>query len=359
MSFGSILLTLSSIFLSSSPSVLFPVMSLSLFIFGVGVGGEYPLSASSASERAMLDMNNRRLEEKEELNENMKNALNTPLRNNRLAQNSTMSDTNTNVNSWQTVANGGVGVRSSDNTNLTPIVESYGNESGGVGGVPQFDGSGTMSNNSLSSEKAKPITRGREVLLVFSMQGMGIFANSLILTFLLVVSRNRGVDQEEENEDAQLNNFYSDDESFKANFNDASNSYQQSTLLNIWRITYATGAMILLYVLVSRIIHLTESEVWMNDRKMKEEKKDSKKNREISERVGFQPPKLDDTECGSPARPPKKWDELGNSPTLSSLTMKSDFEGLGSTNLDGCKILPEILMESESLKPSGKQSDGF
>mmetsp|Transcript_25778 Transcript_25778/g.53363 ORF Transcript_25778/g.53363 Transcript_25778/m.53363 type:complete len:692 (+) Transcript_25778:136-2211(+) len=352
MSFGSILLTISSIFLSSSPSVLFPAMSLSLFIFGIGVGGEYPLSASSASERAMLNINNRRLEEKEELNEKMKIALNTPLKNNRLAQNAAKSDTNTNVNSWQTGENSGVGVRPSDNTNLTPIVESYGNESGGVGGVPHFDGSVTMSNNSLSSEKAKSLTRGREVLLVFSMQGMGIFANSFILTFLLVVSRNRGVDQEEENEEAQLNNFYSDDESLKANFNDASNSYQQSTLLNIWRITYATGAMILLYVLVSRIIHLTESEVWMNDRKMKEETKDSKNNREISERVGFQPPKLGDAECGSPVRPPKKWDELGNSPTLSSLTMKSDFEGLGSTNLDGCNIVPEIMMESESLKTS-------
>ncbi|KAL7471094.1 hypothetical protein ACHAXS_011396, partial [Conticribra weissflogii] len=350
MSFGSILLTFSSIFLSSSPSTLFPVMSLSLFIFGIGVGGEYPLSASSASERAMLDMNNRRLVEKQNLDEKMNYFLHTPLRNNLSTGNATKSDDNTHANGWQTVKNVAGCGKPSDNTNLTPIVESYGNESDGVGIVPQLGDGGTMSNNSLSSEKAKQLTRGREVLLVFSMQGMGIFANSLILTFLLIVSRNRGVENEEEKEEAQFNNFYSDDES--PIFNDASFAYQQSTLLNIWRITYATGAMILLYVLVSRMIHLTESEVWMNDRKIKEAGKDSKNNREISEKVGFKPPKLDDTECGSPARPTKKWDDLGNSPTLSSLTMKSDFEGLGSTNLDGCKIVPEIIMESESSKPS-------
>ena len=50
----------------SRPDVLFQVMSISLFIFGIGVGGEYPLSASLASERAMMRLNERRRLEEEE-----------------------------------------------------------------------------------------------------------------------------------------------------------------------------------------------------------------------------------------------------------------------------------------------------
>ena len=32
------------------------------------------------------------------------------------------------------------------------------------------------------------------------------------------------------------------------------------------------------------------------------------------------------------------------SPTMSSITMKSEFDLLGSTNLDGCKLVPALMM---------------
>eukprot|EP00957_Ditylum_brightwellii_P111270 8484646-Ditylum_brightwellii.AAC.1 len=59
MSLGSIGLVCCSLFLWNDAETLFLSMSVLLFIFGIGVGGEYPLSASSASERSMMEMRER------------------------------------------------------------------------------------------------------------------------------------------------------------------------------------------------------------------------------------------------------------------------------------------------------------
>lgn len=55
MTIGSIGLTFGAYQFRNNPQALLKNMDLCLFIFGIGVGGEYPLSASSASERAMSE----------------------------------------------------------------------------------------------------------------------------------------------------------------------------------------------------------------------------------------------------------------------------------------------------------------
>ena len=381
MAFGSMLLTLSSMFLSSMPSVLFPAMSCSLFIFGIGVGGEYPLSASSASERAMLGMKKRQLHDLEYSNKmkrlllmnsnsedgnNAKNESNpscsTPIHGNRKKDNNdatarekqtSLLQGQTITPPWQTLDVKKPNSFNNSNNNkltihtssrLTPVTESY--YSGGPPDVPLSPTNITKdTNNSLSSYNTSLRTRGREVLLVFSMQGLGIFANSLILTFLLLVTRNKNnnIGGDDNDNDAQ------DD-----NNNNVNTYYDHSTLLNIWRITYATGAAILIYVLVSRIAHLTESEVWSQDQKKRQEERLEKHQREAG--VGFKPPQQQQQHVGPYEMKLKKDDAKENeekdkqqeeaviSPTMSSLTMRSEFEMLGSTNIDGCRIVPAVMM---------------
>ena len=315
------------------------------------------------------------MHEKNEIHGRMNDLLGTtPLRDNRTraiksktndgnATGTATTTTNNNydVTPWQTV--GDDYIPSSNYTNLTPIEESYGNESGGGGDDVSISANNkTTGHNSLatiSSHNIKDRTRGREVLLVFSMQGVGIFANSLILTFLLMVSKKSGINDDEE--EGQRNNYYNDDNDDAGNnAKNASYTYEPSTLINIWRITYATGAIILLYVLIARIIHLAESEVWVNDCKMREEEKEERQDREMMEYSGarFSPTKLGGAGGGSPLSSMKGWDGLGDSPTLSSLTMKSEFEGLGSTNMDGCKMFPEVIA-TENSKPSGEKAHYF
>jgi MFS family permease len=59
MCIGSTGLTLVSFIFSNDPQLLFRCSSILLFIFGIGVGGEYPISSSTATERAMEEMKNR------------------------------------------------------------------------------------------------------------------------------------------------------------------------------------------------------------------------------------------------------------------------------------------------------------
>eukprot|EP00804_Cyclotella_cryptica_P018284 CCRYP_017663-RA/>CCRYP_017663-RA protein AED:0.19 eAED:0.19 QI:735/1/1/1/1/1/2/138/495 len=178
---------------------------------------------------------------------------------------------------------------------------------------------GTM--NSLHSENVRLRTRGREVLMVFSMQGAGIFANSLLLTFLLMITKERGDDKDE---------------------NDASDQYEPSTLLGIWRITYATGTMIVIYVLVSRIMHLTESEVWAQDRERRREEQQERCSRGTIS--SFFPPGMGSYESRE-TNNNNDGDASLILPSMSQITLGSQFDGLGSTNLDGCKIVP-VVMES-------------
>ena len=173
------------------------------------------------------------------------------------------------------------------------------------------------------------------------MQGLGIFANSLILTFLLLVTKNKNGQYQQDGDDA--NDYY----------NDASYYYDQTTLLNIWRVTYAIGAAILTYVLVTRISHLTESEVWIRDKEQREEERLERCHRESG--VGFRPPQQQEMmgQDGKQMRKDTKNDRRKNSkeqqeavisPTMSSITMRSEFDHLGSTNLDGCRMIPAVMM---------------
>ena len=186
--------------------------------------------------------------------------------------------------------------------------------------------------NSLSTYNTNTRKRGRDVLLVFSMQGLGIFANSSMITVLLLMFRQRSYDGgEADNEDGDNSNIY---------------YYTNTSLLNIWRLTYAIGTAILFYVLVSRIFYLTESEVWTQDVKQREEERIEKYHRESG--VGFQPPPLAQQQQQIMMKKNKDdgQEDPVISPTMSSITMKSEFNTLGSTNIDGCRVLPAILTAS-------------
>jgi MFS family permease len=150
-----------------------------LFVFGLGVGGEYPLSASSASEKSMIDLQQRRA----------------------------MDD-----------------------------LEQVDREE-----QQHKDDSGITTATRTTALPAKPQKRGRQIQLVFAMQGLGIWFNSFVLVLLLVMT-------------GQTTN----------------GNYNTDTLLSIWRATYAIGAVILLFVLISRVLFLQESQVWVDDKRRRE-----------------------------------------------------------------------------------------
>ena len=158
MATGSIGMVVTSMIFSQHPQTLFQSMVLLLAIFGVGVGGEYPLSAASASEKCM-----------------------------------------------------------------------------------------TTSSSSSSSSTIN--NKGQQVLLVFTMQGMGIFVNSISQSILLIIFQQFG------------HHIILNDEN-----NDLLYQYDPAKLFYIWRIIYAIGAAFLIYVLISRVIHLKESAAWAKDR---------------------------------------------------------------------------------------------
>lgn len=291
------------------PDVLFMVMSAALFLFGIGVGGEYPLSASLASERAMAAMRERqRLEETDEAQQEQRMARAAELMSSRLLTSELYDDGATDVvegnaygnkHSWQTT-----NTRSASVTN----VEQY--------NVTQQQSSGTAHNTSCAasnsktsspSASSKTLSRGQEVIVVFSMQGMGILANSLILTFLLMITKQKVQQQNDNyNDDDDINQQQQQgDDDYNNNLNYSNQYHTQQTLLYIWRIIYAIGLIILIYVLVSRIRHLSESEVWKQDRLKRDEeeleRQQHKKERdqgrqggglEEGNSVGFIPPSI-------------------------------------------------------------------
>jgi MFS family permease len=163
-----------------------------LCIFGVGIGGEYPLSASSASEKAM--------------------------------QNS-----------------------------LLGKKSQHGEERDEIRGI-------------ANNQEGR--TRGRQIQLVFTMQGLGIWTQTIMLMVLLVITGQAG-----NNEDG----------------------YDLNILMNIWRITYLIGAAVLVFVLISRFIYLNESQVWAHDQQQQENQQSSKSihsqsnhvNNEANDQIGM------------------------------------------------------------------------
>mmetsp|Transcript_27975 Transcript_27975/g.43479 ORF Transcript_27975/g.43479 Transcript_27975/m.43479 type:complete len:558 (+) Transcript_27975:302-1975(+) len=179
MSSAALLLFLCTLFgaRGDNPSLLFTTTSCLLFLFGVGVGGEYPLSAASASERAIGSLRER----------------------------------------------------------LQDATSAY---------------DGGLLDNHVTD-------RGKKVLLVFTMQGLGIFLNTFLITILLVVT-------------GQIDGA-SGDVSFKnGNDSDVSGNYSSTALRFIWQSVYAIAAAILIYVAISRYLHLPESSVWADDRNQRE-----------------------------------------------------------------------------------------
>jgi MFS family permease len=163
MSIGSVGLFFVTCFLSDSPLRLYQFMTALLCILGLGVGGEYPLSASSASEKAMQNLLLRKKLENGEAQENQ-----------------------------------------------TATMDQKG--------------------------------RGRQIQLVFTMQGMGIWFQTLILVLLLLAMGQTGEDE---------------------------NGYDLQALQTIWRISYLIGACILVFVLVTRYLYLNESKVWAHDKEQR------------------------------------------------------------------------------------------
>ena len=277
---GASILVASSWLLSSNdrPDVLFMVMSASLFVFGIGVGGEYPLSATLASERAMTAMRERRRWEEEKEGEVVVVDGGSGMLSSRLLAMTDSENGGGGGGVDHDEGNGDGGSRSYDHyswqtttrhdNNMTQIIEQY-----NVTQQPQSLSSSeqvqhSSHNDNTTNNSSKTLTRGREVIVVFSMQGMGILANSLILTFLLMITKQKGQQQQMNYNDDNVNqqqqeNGNDDDE----NNNFYSNQYHNETaLLYTWRIIYAIGLAILIYVLISRIRHLNESEVWTQDR---------------------------------------------------------------------------------------------
>ena len=129
--------------------------------------------------------------------------------------------------------------------------------------------------------------------------------------------------------------------------------------LNISRITCATGTVILIYILLLQTSHLAESKVWAQDNQQREAELFDKQRREA--RFRFQPPTHGGGAKDGPYK--KRLQEEANNedterpeqpveaPTISSITMKSEFGTLGLTNLgicrkmymDGCRIMPTAL----------------
>jgi MFS family permease len=210
MSGASIALTLLSYTALSSPN-LFRCMSCVLFVFGVGVGGEYPLSASSASEKAMVSSSSQR-------------RLLTPRQQERGRSESTMDG-------LYTVMEDDNDIRHHTHAEEIDSIKSP---------LP------TSSPN-----------RGRQVQLVFTMQGVGIFCNSLIITILIIVFGQTG-------DAIRDTNNYDNDAGI-------SFSYNHNALLSIWRWTYTLGAVVLTCVWLSRIRYLPESTVWKQDKDHLEE----------------------------------------------------------------------------------------
>ncbi|KAL7449506.1 hypothetical protein ACHAWC_001561, partial [Mediolabrus comicus] len=262
----------------SRPDVLFQVMSISLFIFGIGVGGEYPLSASLASERAMIRLNERRRREEEEsstqqqrgMRRNDTTTTTLEMMSSRLLLTATATtvvsssyknvveknDNNKNNSdnqqyySWQTTTNNN---HRAVVNNSSQWVENYNLNDEGEKDMQQHHQQ-QQQQQQQQDLLSKTRTRGKEVIFVFSMQGMGILANSLILTFLLLVTRQTNPQQQQQQQD-----------------DNNSSSHSQQTLLYIWRTIYIIGWFVLIYVLVSRICYLDESEVWAKDQLLKQQ----------------------------------------------------------------------------------------
>lgn len=234
MAFGAIGLSLVTVLLNSVPSKLFMVMSTLLFCFGVGVGGEYPLSAATANERAMEEIRARSTKGVEE----------------------------------QGIEMTGVNRSAEKNGRSKDLI--FGRSRMSEDGKRQIPEPVETQEPSEQEHQGLVFKRGRRVLLTFTMQGVGIFFNALVLSLLILITNQMGSKSKAGEDD---DDYFGMDDDY---VNDAgggylSGSYDPIALLAIWQSTYAIGAVILIYVLLSRIVYLKESDVWSSDKAMRED----------------------------------------------------------------------------------------
>lgn len=209
LTLGSLGLTFSSFQFHSNPQAMLKSLNVFFFIYGIGVGGEYPLSASSASERAMSEMKERM--EKENEGQELENFQ------------VTFED------------------ESSSSEDEVGIIS------------PTDQGEETNGFNALEDG------RGKRVVLIFTMQGWGIFVNTLTLTSLLLVTCQFG------------NSYYGDLDDGSFQDTEINGIYNNDVLLYIWQIVYGLGTLFLFYVFFSRYRHLEESSVWLEDKQRRGE----------------------------------------------------------------------------------------
>eukprot|EP01138_Halocafeteria_seosinensis_P009413 gb/GECG01009619.1/.p1 GENE.gb/GECG01009619.1/~~gb/GECG01009619.1/.p1 ORF type:complete len:548 (+),score=42.29 gb/GECG01009619.1/:1-1644(+) len=91
--------------------------------------------------------------------------------------------------------------------------------------------------SSSAAETSEPTTRGRNVVMVFSMQGLGILVNSAVITLLLVAFKQTG-------DDASLD---------------------KTKLEIIWRSQYALGVILLGCLVWYRFYRLEETPAWKQE----------------------------------------------------------------------------------------------
>lgn len=223
--------------------LLFRRLAAAHFVFGVGVGGEYPLAAASASEQTMTTATT--------------NASGSS--DSTYGYSSSGSGTIRPLQQPQqrAAATGGGGGGAKDATTTTA---DYNNNAGGGGGG---GGEGTA----IHGRGADGINhhRGRHVQLVFSMQGVGILLHSLVLTALLYAfSPSTGSNSStDDGGNGGGNNNNNNHNGGNGGGGAAGRYYYTAAALwRTWQILYATGAAVLAVVLATRVWHLKESAAW-------------------------------------------------------------------------------------------------
>ena len=266
---------------SSSSKYLFMSLSVLLFVFGIGVGGEYPLSASSASEKATM--------KEQEFKEQQQPQSDTNRRRRRRQQQKKdlTDDKSTPL----------MGV------SMTPIQESVKDSSNDVD--PRDLTDSEQMQQQQPPQPSQPLQqqqqhRGRQIQLVFTMQGMGIWVNSITLMILLSITGQTGSGgNNDDNDDGE----YDD------------GRYDRNKLLLVSQITYMIGATVLLIVLITRYLFLQESQVWKQDKDRREKNDDT--NMMIHE---MKPTKT--TMLSSPTTN-DDIDNIGNNPTVQKTQNKN------------------------------------
>jgi MFS family permease len=221
MSFGATCMVIICTIFQTDSTKLFMSLSTLLFVFGIGVGGEYPLSASSASEQATTIIQQQqaqaqKAQQKDHPQEDHQQTKTTTL-------NEDDKSTPLMLDASQTEAT----QTAKDRTQQAAVSDEQQSNS------HQY--------------------RGRQIQLVFSMQGVGIWVNSVTLMLLLWITKQTGGGGNGNNN------------------NNKKQDYDRKKLILVSQIMYLIGAIILVVVLVTRYFYLQESQVWIQDKKRREE----------------------------------------------------------------------------------------